>query len=617
MFQKKNLVILIILSCFTITAAQTIDQIKKDSKYLWGEGSSTNPNLADKQALSHLISQISVQVESSFLNIIEETGGNIEEYTEKVVNTYSNVMLNEAKMKQEEQNGRFRVLRYMNKDQIKNIFKEREYWIMEFIRSGNKACQDYRIGDALKYYYWSLCLLKSHPDMNAMRGDEAGMNGLLFACLPQRIENILDSVNVSIKSAEYIQDEKRKVMLLEFKYGKETIANLDYVYWTGDNWMPKLISVNSGKGIVEYYGPAARDMKEVKLRIEYMYQEKAKTYIAVNSVIENTYPPYFPEAQKVASSLFISRTPKKEKVNTVIVGDFAEEDTGTPKRLTAEKEELFVNTVLSFIDAYDKGNLKPVENEFTETGKAMIEKLMRYGRAEMIRTGEIQLKLSKLNDQYLVRSIPFKFMFPNNNREFIEEVVFILNKEGKIDGINFALSQRTIEDIMNKDEGFGTLMQKQQIVHFMESYKTAYCLENIDYIEKIFSDKALIIIGQKIETAENIDKIYASKLSNDSVVYIKMNKSDFITRLRRIFNSNEAINIHFEETDVKKVNRHDDFVYGIQIAQNYYSTSYADFGYLFLMFDLNRPQEPKIYVRSWQPEKSKDGRIIGLEDFIF
>ncbi|RLC49835.1 MAG: nuclear transport factor 2 family protein, partial [Candidatus Cloacimonadota bacterium] len=58
-------------------------------------------------------------------------------------------------------------------------------------------------------------------------------------------------------------------------------------------------------------------------------------------------------------------------------------------------------------------------------------------------------------------------------------------------------------------------------------------------------------------------------------------------------------------------------VYGMQIGQYYYSSDYRDKGYLFLMFDLENPDEPKIMVRSWQPEKAEDGSIIGVSDFQF
>jgi hypothetical protein len=87
-------------------------------------------------------------------------------------------------------------------------------------------------------------------------------------------------------------------------------------------------------------------------------------------------------------------------------------------------------------------------------------------------------------------------------------------------------------------------------------------------------------------------------------------------RMKRVFGRNEFINIHFEDNQIRKTQR-DDKIYGIQIAQYYHSSTYADKGYLFLMIDLNDTLQPKIYVRSWQPHKNPDGSIFGLENFRF
>ena len=44
-------------------------------------------------------------------------------------------------------------------------------------------------------------------------------------------------------------------------------------------------------------------------------------------------------------------------------------------------------------------------------------------------------------------------------------------------------------------------------------------------------------------------------------------------------------------------------IYGIQIHQDYYSSTYGDTGYLFLMVDINDPDNPIISIRTWQPER--------------
>jgi hypothetical protein len=147
----------------------------------------------------------------------------------------------------------------------------------------------------------------------------------------------------------------------------------------------------------------------------------------------------------------------------------------------------------------------------------------------------------------------------------------------------------------------------------MENYQTAYCLKRLDYIEKIFAENALIIVGSVIKEAEPIEGMY-KKIGTDRIKYIELNKEEYVDRLKKVFNSNEFVNINFEENIVKKVNG-DEKIYGIQIKQDYYSATYADKGYLFLMIDLNDSINPKIYVRTWQPEKNPDGSVYGLNDF--
>jgi hypothetical protein len=56
-------------------------------------------------------------------------------------------------------------------------------------------------------------------------------------------------------------------------------------------------------------------------------------------------------------------------------------------------------------------------------------------------------------------------------------------------------------------------------------------------------------------------------------------------------------------------------IYGIQLKQDYFSASYGDTGYLFVMVDLNDAEHPTIYVRTWQPEKDPDFGIYDISNF--
>ena len=600
----KHVITLILLLLASILLAQTSDFIKNSDMYLWGEGQGRTLNQADKEALKDLISQISVQVESSFQNIVTEDNSDIQEYTKSVMNTYSATTLNQAMRKVEEKKGVTTVLRYIEKENIKRLFESRKLKILDYLKSAQIAEHDFRIADALKYNYWALVLLRSHPDVNTMREMlQDGQDVLLISYLPAKITNIFQELTISIQKVIFDKNDKKKTILLDILYQDNQISNLDYIYYTGDSWTNRLSGCKDGLGIVELFGVSAEALNDIRLKLEYTYESKSKIDIELREVLENADLPYFAASDV---KLPIKKRAKKPK-------------TANPKISTlsnSKSEKEYVQKVSDVIKAVETGDFEAVMHHFTDAGKDMFIGLLQYGQAQLIDPGNIKLQMLRMGDQIIIRSVPMKFSFPDNNREFIENVVFVLEDEGKISGVSFALSERSIADMMKKGERFGSAENKQQIVRFMEDYKTAYCLERLDYIESIFADNALILVGNTLKKGKNIDDMYAGKLKNEDIEYIKLSKSEYVERLRQLFATNEFVNIHFEETEIKKVGG-DDKVYGIQIAQNYNSVSYADFGYLFLMFDLTNTAEPKIYVRSWQPEKNAEGRIMGLEDFIF
>ena len=88
----------------------------------------------------------------------------------------------------------------------------------------------------------------------------------------------------------------------------------------------------------------------------------------------------------------------------------------------------------------------------------------------------------------------------------------------------------------------------------------------------------------------------------------RVSKEEYIQRLGVCFKSNEYINIRFTNNDVSKMGVGGE-LYGIQICQDYYSTNYGDTGYLFLLVDINDPEKPTIFVRTWQP--TRDPNING------
>ncbi len=247
----------------------------------------------------------------------------------------------------------------------------------------------------------------------------------------------------------------------------------------------------------------------------------------------------------------------------------------------------------------------------------MGQNLLKYGEARMVGYPNVQF-LSN-GDDVTMRSFPMSFTFKSNNRrKFTEDVVFHLNKEGKITQIAFALDKRAADDILCH-KGNWSDASKQTIVNFMETYKTAFALKDIEYIDRVFSDDALILVGRVLKPSGKKSELQPTDLGK--VEYIRKTKGEYMKDLERAFNSNEYINIKFGETSVKKggFKNHTTGepmeVYGIQLKQDYYSQNYGDTGYLFLAVDLADANKPTIHIRTWQPEKDvTDGEVFGLSD---
>ena len=135
----------------------------------------------------------------------------------------------------------------------------------------------------------------------------------------------------------------------------------------------------------------------------------------------------------------------------------------------------------------------------------------------------------------------------------------------------------------------------------------------MDYLGQIFSDDALIIVGSVVKKPTALDKQVVF-LNDKQVEYNRYTKAEYMQNLERCFKRNEFINLRFTENDIKKVSG-DKEVYGIQIKQDYFSSTYGDSGYLFLAVDLEIADEPVIHVRTWQPERDENGKIFSLVDF--
>ena len=154
--------------------------------------------------------------------------------------------------------------------------------------------------------------------------------------------------------------------------------------------------------------------------------------------------------------------------------------------------------------------------------------------------------------------------------------------------------------------------RRHMILNYCEHLRTAYTTKDIDFLRQVFSDKALIIVGNVVKSTAGDDKCQAEP----KVTFALHLKRDYIARLAKVFAANKKIDVKFSGFHIM---RHPtmDGIYGVTLRQQYKSDRYSDDGYLFLLWDFRDRSMPLIHVRTWQSAKSvtDDNDVISIQDF--
>jgi hypothetical protein len=583
--------------------SQTVEDIKRNKEYIWGEGDGATINRADAEAISLVASQISIQVQSNFSQHAEQIG--IDENSQfnlkiqSVINTYSNATLTNTERIIISNEPEAKVLRYIKRNEIYKIFAKRKSRIYDLLIDAKTFEEKNQISDALKYYSWAYALILSHPDGNAMDTTIGGQKRLLINYVPTTMNDLLGSLKI-LPVETQVENQVKTVMLGIYR-NNVPVDNFSYTYWDGREWS-NIYSAKDGDGIVELMGPLAIETPTIKLKAECLFKGEAIVDREINAVLEqiDILPP--------KNSYFtLDLKSKQPKQGLAQLTEDQKNTQNTIKALTI-KDLKYADIVKLSLSALVKKQPSAVQQYFTPEGFDMFTKLTNYGQSKVMDTS--QLLTLKMNNRIMVRPAKMLFGF-KNSRNFVEDLVFYFDTNNKIECIAFGLNKKAADDLISK--GVWSENDRMIIISFLESYKTAYALKRLDYLTSIFSDDAVIIVGYSVKVVPNAENNYQNKI----LKYNRLNKETYMKNLASNFKNNDYINLEFEDNTVLKGKPKNGkgSIYGIQIKQNYYSSNYGDKGYLYLQVDLEEPDKPMIYVRTWQPEKGPNGEIYGIENF--
>lgn len=217
---------------------------------------------------------------------------------------------------------------------------------------------------------------------------------------------------------------------------------------------------------------------------------------------------------------------------------------------------------------------------------------------------------------YQVRNIPL-MMKPTGEREFNEdeyqEAVISFDKQGEVESFYLSISMNLYMNVIKSNLELTDLRRRQLILDYVEQFRTAYNQKDINFLNQVFSEDALIITGKVITTK------HAEGFTSQKIQYNKQSKEQYITNLRGVFQRNSYIKVTFDDIQVMRHPVNPNF-YGVTLLQGWTSGKYHDDGYLFLLWDFTNESAPQIHVRTWQPDKiggkplPKD-EVFSLSDF--
>jgi hypothetical protein len=219
---------------------------------------------------------------------------------------------------------------------------------------------------------------------------------------------------------------------------------------------------------------------------------------------------------------------------------------------------------------------------------------------------------------YQIRNIATFF----KDVEQSQDVVVDFDRAGRVSNISIAIKKTQHKEIMQTGNAVTDFRERQIIVDFVENFRTAYNLQDINYIDTLFNDDALIITGKKL-TVRTGDGLYATKTT-----YTNQNKQQYINKLRNAImakdsrgNNVNKLTVDFDRiTLIKSENEKDtgrDKVYLVRLWQKWDSKgriNYSDEGWLTLVIDFNE-SDPTIWVRAWEDGNFKENELYNLGCF--
>ena len=260
---RKLLAVALLSLLGAVAFAQDWEHIVADPSLIWGEGWGSSVEEADRQALSSLVSRITVAVVSDFRQeeqqVRSSQGDSHYSMQQNRTLAYSNLTLTNSHREVMATGRKSHVGRWIRRDELEAIFADRKARVLSYEESALEAETATRLDDALRYHYWAYVLLRSLQRPSELR-NESGQ--VLLNALPERINGLLDDLQVRVVGRQ--GDRVR----LAFSFRGRPVHGLNFSYFDGARWS-SLTSVRDG--VAELAMAPGALSETIQLRVEYAY----------------------------------------------------------------------------------------------------------------------------------------------------------------------------------------------------------------------------------------------------------------------------------------------------------------------------------------------------------
>lgn len=220
---------------------------------------------------------------------------------------------------------------------------------------------------------------------------------------------------------------------------------------------------------------------------------------------------------------------------------------------------------------------------------------------------------------YQVRNIPICYLKADSDEYKYQQAVLEFDMSGKIIDFYPMIPQHAYSTVITGND-VTSLRHRELVQNFVNNFFTAYNSKDLDLIEKMYSEDALIVTGKVVSYKTGANSDLSRTLTNNSrIEYSIQNKKQYIQKLKGIFARNSYINIRFDGVEIVQSEANAN-IYGVRLNQYWHvaptatSKGYSDEGILFLVIDFSDENNAQIWVRTWQPSQDSNGEPIRYTD---